>query len=95
MLNLKTFTMKHLTIICALAILMASCSNGSSGPQTTTDTTTNTTIDTTQQPVTTNPEDMATDGAEDTNGHILENGKVRTGNDKVKNGDVKKADTNK
>ena len=87
--------MKHLIIIFALAVAMGSCVNGSSGPETITDSTTNTTIDTTQHPMTDNPEDMATDGAVDTNGHILNNGKVRMGNDKVTSGDVKMSDSSK
>jgi len=79
----------------AVVLLVASCNNGSSDPETTTDTTTTTTIDTTQHPTANNPEDIATDGAVDTNGHILKNGKVREGNDKVLSGDVKKSDTSK
>ncbi len=87
--------MKHITLLIAVTIVMASCSNGSTGPQTTTDSTTNTTVDTTQHPMANNPEDMATDGAVDTNGHILKNGKVREGNDKVMTGDVDMSDSTK
>ena len=93
--NLKTFTMKHITLLIAVALVMASCNNASSGEETTTDTTTITSIDTTQHPMANNPEGLATGGAVDTNGHILENGKVREGNDKVLSGDVEKADTTK
>lgn len=87
--------MKHFIIIFALAVIMGSCVNSSSGPETTTDSTTNTTFDTTQHPMANNPEDIATDGAVDTNGHILENGKVREGNDKVTSGDVEMSDSSK
>ena len=83
--------MKKITSIIALAVLMASCSNGSSGPQNRSDSTTTVNSDTTM----TNPENMAGGNATDTNGHILNNGKVRMGNDKVENGDVKLADSAK
>lgn len=84
--------MKKITSIITLAVLMASCSNGSSGVQNTSDsTTTSVNSDTTM----TNPENMAGGNATDTNGHILNNGKVRMGTDKVENGDVKLSDSAK
>ena len=79
--------MKRLTTVCVMAILMASCSNGSSGSQES-DSTTNLINSDTAGKSMTNPENMAGGNATDTNGHILNNGKVRMGNDKVINGDV-------
>jgi hypothetical protein len=87
--------MKHIALLFTVAIMIASCSNGSFDQNTTTDTTTTTSIDTTQHTMANNPEDMVTDGSVDTNGHILKNGKVREGNDKVLSGDVEKADSTK
>lgn len=80
--------MKRLTTLCVMAILMASCSNGSSGSQDQSDSTTNLINSDTAGKSMTNPENMAGGNATDTNGHILNNGKVRMGNDKVINGDV-------
>ena len=75
-------------------LLLVSCNNGTSNQNVISDSTTKTEQGTTQLPATKNLQD---DGAQsvDTNGHILKNGKVRSGNDKIMSGDLEMSDSTK
>ncbi|HZI69406.1 MAG: hypothetical protein ACTHNG_13795 [Ginsengibacter sp.] len=75
-------------------LLFVSCNNGNSNQNVISDSTTKTEQDTTQLPATKNLQDAGEQNV-DTNGQILNNGKVRTGNDKIMSGDLKMSDSSK
>ena len=85
--------MKHLSAILIGLFLLSSCNNGSSNKNVISDSTT-TKQDTIHLPATSNLQNSGSQDV-DTNGHILENGKVRSGNDKIMSGDLKMSDSSK
>ena len=87
--------MKYLTIIFAFAFLISSCNSSSSRTENSTDSTLNSTNADTSVEVVTPGANAPGAAVVDTNGHILKNGKVRMGNDKIATGDVRMADTTK
>lgn len=86
--------MKQFSALFIGFFLLAACNNRSSDKNVISDSTTKTEQDTSQLSATKNLQDAGQQNV-DTNGQILNNGKVRTGNDKIMSGDLEMSDSSK